>query len=151
MTSDVIRKLIQAIINDYQLLVLYQNGGIPRGRVAGKPKEIGPFSVVVYGGGITFGSNVGIGYDVHILSVSGISGSNAGPIVKPIRIDDDVEIGSNTMILQGAEIGENATVAAGAVVTTCVPPNSIVAGDSPRFMKWKILPSEECEEDIDAS
>lgn len=49
-------------------------------------------------------------------------------IAKPITIGDDVWIGGNAIILPGVEIGNNVVVAAGAVVTKSVPPNSLVAG-----------------------
>lgn len=46
----------------------------------------------------------------------------------PIHICRNVWIGANVTILGGVTIGENAIVAAGAVVTKDVAPNTIVAG-----------------------
>ena len=46
----------------------------------------------------------------------------------PIHIRQDVWIGSNATILPGVTIGRGVIVAAGAVVTHDVPPNTIVAG-----------------------
>ena len=40
----------------------------------------------------------------------------------------NASIGANAAILPGIEIGENAMVAAGAIVTRDVPPNAVVAG-----------------------
>jgi acetyltransferase-like isoleucine patch superfamily enzyme len=48
---------------------------------------------------------------------------------KPVFIKDNVWIGFNAVILKGVTIGENSIVAAGAVVTKDVPPNSVVAGN----------------------
>jgi len=48
---------------------------------------------------------------------------------KPVVIKDNVWIGMNAIVLKGVTIGENSIVAAGAVVTKDVPPNSIVAGN----------------------
>lgn len=48
---------------------------------------------------------------------------------KPIRIEDDVFIGMNALILKGVTIGEGAVVGAGSVVRSDVPPRAIVAGN----------------------
>lgn len=45
-----------------------------------------------------------------------------------IEIMDNVFVGTNCTILNGVRIGPNAIVAAGAVVTKDVPPNSVVGG-----------------------
>jgi acetyltransferase-like isoleucine patch superfamily enzyme len=48
---------------------------------------------------------------------------------KPVRIGHRVWVGSNSVILAGADIGDNAIVSAGSVVSGQVPPNSIVLGN----------------------
>jgi maltose O-acetyltransferase len=47
---------------------------------------------------------------------------------KPITIGNGCWIGANSIILGGVYIGEGCIVAAGAVVTRDIPPNSLVAG-----------------------
>jgi acetyltransferase-like isoleucine patch superfamily enzyme len=47
----------------------------------------------------------------------------------PVKICDNVWIGMNAVILKGVTIGENSVVAAGAVVTKSVAPNTVVAGN----------------------
>ena len=47
----------------------------------------------------------------------------------PVKITDNVWIGMNAVILKGVTIGENSVVAAGAVVTRNVSPNTVVAGN----------------------
>lgn len=53
----------------------------------------------------------------------------------PIRLGKKVWVGSNATILQGVTIGDNAVVAAGAVVTKDVPANTIVGGVPARVIK----------------
>lgn len=53
----------------------------------------------------------------------------------PIVIGKNVWVGSNATILQGVTIGDDAIVAAGAVVTRDVAPGTIVGGVPARFLK----------------
>jgi acetyltransferase-like isoleucine patch superfamily enzyme len=46
-----------------------------------------------------------------------------------------VSVGSNATIICGVEIGENAIIGAGSVVTKNVNPNTIVAGNPAKFMR----------------
>jgi acetyltransferase-like isoleucine patch superfamily enzyme len=52
-----------------------------------------------------------------------------GTISKPVRIGHRVWVGSNSVVLAGAEIGDNVIVSAGSVVSGKVPANSIVLGN----------------------
>jgi acetyltransferase-like isoleucine patch superfamily enzyme len=54
---------------------------------------------------------------------------------KPIHIGKRVWLGANVTVLQGVTIGENAIVAAGAVVTKDVPANTIVGGVPAKILK----------------
>jgi acetyltransferase-like isoleucine patch superfamily enzyme len=53
----------------------------------------------------------------------------------PIRIGNKVWMGFNTIVLKGVTIGEGAVVAAGSVVTSDVPPWTMVAGNPARVIK----------------
>ena len=53
----------------------------------------------------------------------------------PVIIKDNVWVGMGAVILKGVTIGENSIVAAGAVVTKNVPPNTIVAGNPAQVVK----------------
>jgi len=48
--------------------------------------------------------------------------------IKPVKIENDVWIGSNVTILGGITIGDGAIIGAGSIVTKNVDPYSIVAG-----------------------
>ncbi len=51
-------------------------------------------------------------------------------------IHDGASIGAGTVILTGLEIGRNAMVAAGAVITRSVPPNAVVEGNPAKIVGY---------------
>jgi galactoside O-acetyltransferase len=53
----------------------------------------------------------------------------------PVRIEDDVWIGSGAVILPGVTIGRGSVVGAGAVVTGNVPPDVVVGGTPARVLR----------------
>jgi acetyltransferase-like isoleucine patch superfamily enzyme len=55
--------------------------------------------------------------------------------VEPTLVKKGASIGSGSTILSKVTIGENAIVGAGSVVTTNVPPNTIVAGTPARILR----------------
>jgi len=55
--------------------------------------------------------------------------------VIPTYVNKGASIGSNATILCGIEIGENAIVGAGSVVTKNVPANTIVVGNPARILR----------------
>lgn len=56
-------------------------------------------------------------------------------VIAPIRIGNNVFIGTRAVILPGVVIGDNCVVAAGAVVTRDVPSNTVVGGVPARVIK----------------
>ena len=81
-------------------------------------------------GGIEIGNGVLIGHNVTLATLNHDERPNHRQCIypKPIKIGDNVWIGSNATILQGVIIGDGAIVGANAVVTKNVPKNTIVAG-----------------------
>ncbi|WP_288633368.1 DapH/DapD/GlmU-related protein [uncultured Megamonas sp.] len=78
---------------------------------------------------IEIGNDVAISHDVTIMDSDAHEGLWAGyEKTKPIKIGNHVWIGTRVTILKGVTVGDNAIIAAGAVVTHDVPANSIVAG-----------------------
>ena len=55
----------------------------------------------------------------------------------PISIGDDCYISTGITILGPISIGNNVTIAAGAVVTKDIPDNCIVAGIPAKIIKYK--------------
>lgn len=81
-------------------------------------------------GGITIEDNVLIAPKVSLLSEGHPVSPESRHSLKVghIRIKKNAWIGAGATILQGVTIGENSIVAAGAVVSTNVPDNTIVGG-----------------------
>lgn len=81
-------------------------------------------------GGITIEDNVLIDPKASILTVNHPSNptQRRGLILKPVHLKKNCWIGANATILPGVTVGENAIVAAGAVVSKDVPGNAIVVG-----------------------
>jgi len=62
--------------------------------------------------------------DFHTMTVGGVE----RPSVAPVRIGDQVWVGTGAIILKGVSIGDGAIIAAGAVVTKDVPAGAVAAG-----------------------
>lgn len=88
-------------------------------------------------GGIYIGNDVLIGHNACLLTLNHAKEpeKRADMHPGPIHIEDKVWLGSNVTVLPGVTIGEGAIVAAGAVVTKDVEPNSIVGGIPAKFIK----------------
>ncbi|WP_100405631.1 CatB-related O-acetyltransferase [Bacillus solitudinis] len=59
-----------------------------------------------------------------------------------IIIEEDVWVGSNSVILSGVKIGRGAIIGAGSVVTKNVPPYSIYAGNPARLIRMRFTNEE---------
>jgi acetyltransferase-like isoleucine patch superfamily enzyme len=89
-------------------------------------------------GGVDIADLVMIGPNVNIIT----SGHPLEPSqrrayveAKPIVIEKNVWIAAGATIIGGVTVGENSVVAAGAVVTKDVPPDSLVAGVPARVIR----------------
>jgi acetyltransferase-like isoleucine patch superfamily enzyme len=88
-------------------------------------------------GGITIEDSVLMGPRVNLVTENHPSdpAERRSLMTKPIVIKRNAWIGANATILPGVTIGENAIVAAGAVVSKDVPANTIVGGVPAKFIK----------------
>ncbi len=92
---------------------------------------------------IFIGENVLIGVNVYIWdtdfhSVNSTERLSIGkdiPNTAPIRIEKNVFVGANSIILKGVTIGEGSVIAAGSVVSKNVPPMQIWGGNPIQFIK----------------
>lgn len=85
-------------------------------------------------GGLTIGARVGIGPGVKIITSVHTEAGRGVPVLfspiemGPVVIEDDVDLGVNSVILPGVTVGRGAIVGAGAVVNRDVAPYAVVAG-----------------------
>jgi acetyltransferase-like isoleucine patch superfamily enzyme len=88
-------------------------------------------------GGITIEDDVLIGPRVNLVTENHPAdpAERKSLITKPIVIKRNAWIGANATILPGVTIGENAIIAAGAVVSKDIPANTIVGGIPAKFIK----------------
>jgi acetyltransferase-like isoleucine patch superfamily enzyme len=88
-------------------------------------------------GGITIEDDVLIGPKVSVITESHPlnPSERKALLVKPVVIKRNAWIGVGAIILPGVTIGENAVVAAGAVVSRDVPANTVVAGVPAKVVK----------------
>lgn len=94
--------------------------------------------------GVTIEDNVFIGHGVTFINdsyprattaVGGLQ-TEADWKVERTFIKKGASIGSGSTILSRVTVGENAIVGAGSVVTKDVPPNSIVAGNPAKVLRY---------------
>ena len=88
-------------------------------------------------GGITIEDNVMLAPKVSLLSEGHPIGAMDRQTLTAgkIHIEKNAWIGASAIILQGVTIGENAVVAAGAVVSKDVPANTVVGGVPAKTIK----------------
>ncbi|RZF25637.1 sugar O-acetyltransferase [Paraburkholderia sp. UYCP14C] len=89
-------------------------------------------------GGLDIADDVMIGPNVSLIT-SGHpvepSQRHAGVTASPIVIGRNVWIAAGATIIGGVTVGENSVVAAGSVVTTDVPANTLVGGNPARVIR----------------
>lgn len=115
----------------------------PEGQIViGARSQINPYTVIY--GGVKIGSAVMIA--PHVMLAAGNHGSSRldipmmdqGDSSRGIKIEDDVWIGANCVVLDGVTIHRGAIVAAGAVVKQDVEAFSVVTGVPARKKKMRL-------------
>lgn len=117
------------------VLHVYNFRDIPHAGIKiGRDSLIGEYSVIRGQGGVSLGDRVYTSPFTQIIAVNHVfddptrSFVEQGITAQGIVIEDDVWLGASAIITDGVRIGRGAVVAAGAVVTTDVPPHTVVAG-----------------------
>lgn len=135
------------------LPIQHQNARIEPGAIIRDMVEIGDHAVIMMGAIINIGAQIGENTMIDMGAVLGgraIVGKNchigAGAVLAgvvepassiPVVIEDDVLIGANAVVIEGVRVGHGAVVAAGAVVTQDVLPNTVVGGVPAKLLKVK--------------
>ena len=98
----------------------------------------------VYIQSATIGNFVLIAPNVAILASSHVFEDKTIPIIyqgdteiNPVKIEDNVWIGRNAIIMPGIRIGRNAILGAGAVVTKNIPANAVAVGVPAKVIKYR--------------
>ena len=115
---------------------------------------IGEYTVVRGQGGVTIGDRVYTSPHSQIIAVNHVfddpqrSFTEQGITARGIEIEDDVWLGAGAIITDGVRIGRGAVVAAGAVVTSDVPPLTVVGGVPARILRHRSKSSAENNGDV---
>jgi acetyltransferase-like isoleucine patch superfamily enzyme len=113
-----------------------QNAVLVRNVVVGADSYIG--NLVDLAGDTIIGQRVFIAAGAVTANTNGFgSGHDKEPLWTGVRIEDDSRIGVGAILLPGVVIGRRSTVAAGAVVTKDVPPDTVVMGIPARPVRDK--------------
>lgn len=123
----------------WALPILTGNGPIQKRLVVGSLCRFNIGCVLDLSAEITIGDLVGFGHQVMVLTTSHAIGGperrSAQPIPRSVTIGDGCWLGARCTILPGVTVGSGSIVAAGAVVTKDVPPNTLVAGSPARVVR----------------
>ena len=107
--------------------------------IIGDHTRIGLHNTII--GPVTIGCHVNLAQGITVTALnhnfedSDKRIDEQGVSTTPVKIEDDIWIGANAVILPGVTIGNHSVVAAGAVVTKNVPPHSLVAGVPAKIIK----------------
>ncbi len=126
---------------------IFSRESIGRGILTiGSGTNIGDYTIIDLASDVSIGENVAIGPRViiythdHNYAEEGITVPWKGkPHLNPVIIRNGAWIGANVTILPGVEVGENAIVAAGSVLTKSIAGNTIWAGVPAKLIKQEVF------------
>lgn len=138
------RIVVGAGTHIYDFVVIRAVGGSGDVEI-GPGCHINPHCTLYSGNGIKLGAYVLLAPGVAIVPANHatarrdvtIRHQGFAPSKGGVVIEDDVWIGANAVVLDGARIGKGAVIAAGALVNGTVPPYEIWGGTPARFIKQR--------------
>lgn len=92
---------------------------------------------------LELGESVGWGPGAKVLGSEHLADDLTVPVIatglriRPVRVLDGADVGTNAVILPGVTVGRGAIVGAGAVVREDVPDFAVVAGVPAKFLRWR--------------
>ena len=90
---------------------------------------------VEIGSNCLFGADVMIfDTDFHPICPTNRRFEKSGIMNSPVKIGNNVFLGTQTIVMKGVAIGDNTVIGAGSVVTKSIPKNSIAAGNPCRVI-----------------
>jgi serine O-acetyltransferase len=90
--------------------------------------DLGRRVTIDHGDGVVVGETADVGDDVHMYHGVTLGGDDPRPVKRHPTVGDGATLGANATLLGDIEIGENAKVGAGSVVTKDVPAGATVVG-----------------------
>lgn len=124
------------------VLHVYNFRNLPHSGIKiGRDSLIGEYTVIRGQGGVQIGDRVYTSPFTQIIAVNHVFDDPDRPFVEQgitaegIIIEDDVWLGAGAIVTDGVRIGQGAVIAAGAVVTSDVPPHTVVGGVPARTIK----------------
>ncbi|MEA1989588.1 MAG: DapH/DapD/GlmU-related protein [Pseudomonadota bacterium] len=96
------------------------------------------FSSIIIGNNCLIGANVTISdSDFHSLKPQNrrFNVNEEDIMTSPVVLEDNVFVGTGSIILKGVTVGENSVIGAGSVVTKNIPSNCIYAGNPAKLIK----------------
>lgn len=136
------RIVVGAGTHIYDFVVIRPVGGSGDIEI-GEGCHINPHCTLYSGNGIKLGAYVLLAPGVAIVPANHatarrdttIRHQGFAPSKGGVVVEDDVWIGANSVVLDGARIGKGAVIAAGSLVNGTVPPYEIWGGTPARFIK----------------
>lgn len=124
----------RSVIEDYSVI----NNAVGN-LVIGNNTRVGIGNTII--GPVTISDNVNIGQNVTISGLNhnyedpGKTISEQGVSTMPIKIENNVWIGANSVVLPGVQIGNHSVIGAGSIITKDIPPYSVAVGNPARIVK----------------
>lgn len=99
--------------------------------------EIGPGLYIGHFGPVILNSEVSMGANCNLSQGVTLGGKDTGQYKGVPRIGDRVYIGPNAVVIGRIDIGDDAAIGAGAVVTKPVPARAVAAGNPARVISYR--------------
>ncbi|MFN7918081.1 MAG: DapH/DapD/GlmU-related protein [Vicinamibacterales bacterium] len=127
-------------------LVLVNPGTSLAGLEIGDDCHLGKDVLIDLAAGVSIGDRATVSMGARLISHLDVGASVLAQCgfarqAAPVRLEPDVYIGANAVILHGVTIGRCSVVGAGAVVVADVPPGSVVVGVPARVIRQVEVPA----------